>query len=128
MNEISIGEAIFLIFALVFGVTIIIILIKGSRKSSDYGPFGWDGIIAFAAKNNASNLLIEIGRSPQMKIHNKWSTIINVSVIEEKEFSELKLILASQPQPDVWIISRSARAHVVRHEDNAIELELKHER
>ncbi len=127
MNDISIGEAIFLIFALVFGVTIIFTLIKGSRKSSDYGPFGWDGIIAFAAKNNASNLLIEIGRSPQMKIHDKWRAI-NDSVIEEKEFSELKLILASQPQPDVWIIPRSARAHVVRHEDNAIELELKHER
>jgi len=118
MSEFSIVEITFAIFALFIGGLIIFVIIFGHKPTS---KSFWDDLIKFAIKNNASNLLIEAGKPPQMKIEDKWHPI--GLPIDTEEFNHLELIL--QSQSGVRIIRGVGIAHVVRDEENAIEWELK---
>ena len=118
MGEYSIIEILGGSFFLVIAVLFIFLMIFGT-DSSDRAH--WDNMIKFAIKNNASNLLIEVGKPIHMKIDNNL-TPFNMPLVDLKEINHLKSFLKSQP--DTWIIPGVGMANVIRNESLAIEFEL----
>ena len=119
MTDISIEQVfILLITAFVAGIFIFMKFFGEGTSSNSY----WENLIKFAIKNNASNLLIEKGNSPKMKVDDEWRNI-NIPTLDAEEMYHLKSIL--QSQSDAWIIGGVGLAQVVREEENTIEWELK---
>ena len=117
MFEVGFVEIIILAFILL--VLFIILKDLFNSKSLD-----WDEIIKHAINNNATGVLIGLGKAVQIKVENNWR-YVNLPEAAEKDIGKLKFILDSQPQSSIWIIDDFTTVNVLRNEENLIELELK---
>ncbi len=122
MEQIIVGVLVLVI--IVFFILFIKKIITNIDPSNTTAA--WDEMVAHAIQLNASHLLIEEGKQPQIKIDGAWSSI-NVPNIDTFLFNNLKSFINDLPYKDNWHIDGLAKVYITRNDENIVEMELRPE-